>query len=622
DVSINTCIFLLLLRYQRFFIMSSLISLRNFVFQATVILFFVAIKSIAQNNVGPCTCDLTQSACDVNCCCDADCSSADIQVFSGCSNDYSFLQTCFPSSIMFRNYTPYVINTSSGSGLSCIYYDNFTARNYYTNPQIENSNVTKVALRALDYSGYNLSAINPATDFSSYSSIYTAGNPILTVYNASGGPSYLFQPSAQSGSQFCGYSSPASFLTSGSSSCTRVISAETCATDPGIDLSGFAADFRVVPQPGFLTGNTTLGVNFTAMTPLTRGQVRCFLADGTEVTCTGGDAPSLNATVCSNVLTDLTYSLKYEQSLGIYEVSYDATLTEFNVGSPYSLKQTFTVAFNVSSSASTPTSRSGRPGYLAGKPVLAGSRNSTTGIITVNPDSRQWLTVPGASSGGACNDAAGAGRSVTYGEALLSSCSRQLTLTGGTLGASACSDANTAVRSSLDGLGISGDKVVGKFGDSVASTTSGWLQILVDSATCSAASVQQTRSGCVNALLGARLDLLTARTGSVTNPQNSIVGGKLTCVRSNITFQCSAGACSSGNFVQRYLTSYSVNFIDTSSTPTSNLTSPTSVFEMRLVKSFFYLLYVENGATPTAAAPQSFSTLICLLGTYAYFIAV
>uniref|UniRef100_A0A1I8HVC0 DUF1619 domain-containing protein n=1 Tax=Macrostomum lignano TaxID=282301 RepID=A0A1I8HVC0_9PLAT len=455
DVSIYTCIFLLLLRYQRFFIMSSLINLRNFVFQATVILFFVAIKSIAQNNVGPCTCDLTQSACDVNCCCDADCSSADIQVFSGCSNDYSFLQTCFPTSIMFRNYTPYVINTSSGSGLSCIYYDNF-----------ENSNVTKVAVRALDYSGYNLSAINPATDFSSYGNIYTAGNPILTVYNASGGPSYLFQPSALSGSQFCGYSSPASFLTSSSSSCTRVISAETCATDPGIDLSGFVADFRVVPQPGFLTGNTTLGVNFTAMTPLTRGQVRCFLADGTEVTCTGGDAPSLNGTVCSNVLTDLTYSLKYQQSLGIYEVSYDATLTEFNVSSRYSLKQTFNVAFNVSSSASTPTSRSGRPGYLAGKPVLAGSRNSTTGIIIVNPDSRQWLTVPGASSGGACNDAAGAGRSVTYGEALLSSCSRQLTLTGGTLGASACSDASAAVRSSLDGLGISGDKVVGKFGDS------------------------------------------------------------------------------------------------------------------------------------------------------------
>lgn len=32
-----------------------------------------------------CVCDLTPAQCDVNCCCDPDCSSMDFSVFSACS---------------------------------------------------------------------------------------------------------------------------------------------------------------------------------------------------------------------------------------------------------------------------------------------------------------------------------------------------------------------------------------------------------------------------------------------------------------------------------------------------------------------------------------------------------
>ena len=35
-------------------------------------------------DLGPCTCDLTRNSCDVNCCCDEDCSAADRQAFSQC----------------------------------------------------------------------------------------------------------------------------------------------------------------------------------------------------------------------------------------------------------------------------------------------------------------------------------------------------------------------------------------------------------------------------------------------------------------------------------------------------------------------------------------------------------
>ena len=36
------------------------------------------------SDIGQCPCDLTGNACDVNCCCDSDCTTTDIEAFSGC----------------------------------------------------------------------------------------------------------------------------------------------------------------------------------------------------------------------------------------------------------------------------------------------------------------------------------------------------------------------------------------------------------------------------------------------------------------------------------------------------------------------------------------------------------
>ena len=37
-----------------------------------------------------CTCDLTKATCDVNCCCDTDCSEADRRAFSACSDQHVY----------------------------------------------------------------------------------------------------------------------------------------------------------------------------------------------------------------------------------------------------------------------------------------------------------------------------------------------------------------------------------------------------------------------------------------------------------------------------------------------------------------------------------------------------
>ena len=39
-------------------------------------------------DIGECTCDLTKDGCDVNCCCDEECSADDRAVFSYCEDVY------------------------------------------------------------------------------------------------------------------------------------------------------------------------------------------------------------------------------------------------------------------------------------------------------------------------------------------------------------------------------------------------------------------------------------------------------------------------------------------------------------------------------------------------------
>lgn len=79
---------------------------------------------------GPCTCDLTPGFCDINCCCDSDCSTQQISsLFSGCVASYvqPLDRTCFS-----RPYT-----RSDYSKLLCVIYENnAVAGDVYSNISI------------------------------------------------------------------------------------------------------------------------------------------------------------------------------------------------------------------------------------------------------------------------------------------------------------------------------------------------------------------------------------------------------------------------------------------------------------------------------------------------------
>lgn len=74
-----------------------------------------------------CNCDLTTNACDINCCCDPDCTEEDMQIFSDCSHqvlvpDESY---CYQEDIILRNNTVYKMVKNPANSMFCIVHDNF-----------------------------------------------------------------------------------------------------------------------------------------------------------------------------------------------------------------------------------------------------------------------------------------------------------------------------------------------------------------------------------------------------------------------------------------------------------------------------------------------------------------
>nr|CAD7575698.1 unnamed protein product [Timema californicum] len=90
-----------------------------------------------------CTCDLMLFSCDINCCCDSDCSVTDRQVFSSCKDKTPVLhdpRDCYQTRFIYHNNTPTKV-VKEESGLFCLVAVNLPARFHYSNRQSKPSSV-------------------------------------------------------------------------------------------------------------------------------------------------------------------------------------------------------------------------------------------------------------------------------------------------------------------------------------------------------------------------------------------------------------------------------------------------------------------------------------------------
>ncbi|XP_004681088.1 PREDICTED: tectonic-3 [Condylura cristata] len=304
-----------------------------------------------------CVCDLTPGTCDINCCCDRDCYLLHPKtVFSFClpGSVRSSSWVCVDNSLIFRSNSPFptrVFMDSNGIWQFCVHVNN-SKLNYFQKPQIVNA--TNFQALAAEFGGDSFTS---TFQTQSPSPFYRAGDPILTYFPKWSITSLLKQPAGVGAGGFCAENNPAGFLESKSTTCTRFFEnlANSCTLAPALNAASYY-NFTVLKVPRAITDlqNVKFQVPVTLVSQV--------------------DSPLLVGNICQNVVSQVIYEIEINGTFGIQKVSVSFGQTNLTVEPSASLQQHFIIRFRTfqqSTVASLTRSRSGNPGYIVGKPLLA-----------------------------------------------------------------------------------------------------------------------------------------------------------------------------------------------------------------------------------------------------------
>ncbi|XP_018423502.1 PREDICTED: tectonic-3-like [Nanorana parkeri] len=318
----------------------------------------------ASSGVTICSCDLSPGNCDLNCCCDPDCSLSDpTSVFSSCLPGSTKAErlVCLYNWLIFRNNTPYTTKQvgSPPTQLFCVLSDD-ASLNYFVTPRtVDASNFLSVSQ---PYKGSSFSV--PSESVPVFSSFYKAGDPVLTV-SASNALSVLRQPAPVGAQNICSDNNPAKFLQSGSTLCLRMFSnlTDSCETELSLDPLHYYQDIAVLRVPPDVSGQGASTV---------RGRGGWMGHGMVPVSSSVTARPVVQGDQCNNVVSQVIYTVLYNGTQGITNVSVDFILGNVPTTSP-SIQQNTTVIYKpvTSTAGSSVQTRSGNPGYLVGYPVLA-----------------------------------------------------------------------------------------------------------------------------------------------------------------------------------------------------------------------------------------------------------
>ncbi|XP_054519514.1 tectonic-1 isoform X13 [Pan troglodytes] len=192
-----------------------------------------------------CVCDLSPAQCDVNCCCDPDCSSVDFSVFSACSvpvvtGDSQF---CSQKAVIYSlNFTAnppqrvFELVDQINPSIFCIHITNYKPALSFINPEVPDENNFDTLMKTSD--GFTLNA-ESYISFTTKLDIPTAakyeyGVPLQTS------DSFLRFPSSLT-SSLCTDNNPAAFLVNQAVKCTRKINLEQCEEIEALSMAFYSS---------------------------------------------------------------------------------------------------------------------------------------------------------------------------------------------------------------------------------------------------------------------------------------------------------------------------------------------------------------------------------------------
>ncbi|KAM6964334.1 tectonic-3-like [Tautogolabrus adspersus] len=413
-----------------------------------------------------CLCDLTPDFCDIGCCCDTvDCNVANLStVFTGCPQK-AISGVCIEKWLMFRANVDSSLVTVTDS-LFCV------------RPE-DNAPPSLPALPQYPALGDSYHFSSPAPASNTYSrDFYRANDVIQTYFTDSSVRSLLLQPSPGTAADFCINRNPAKFLRSVSLSCTRMLTPQSCTTDPALSARSYFSDLSLIKIP--IVGTPHVSDLLVPVTPLS-----------------DWPAPSEQNNSCINVVKKVEFVIGYT---GRGELTYaTVNVTLADVDPNQLLLQTHSVQFQVAT-----------PSPTTGAPISAVGLPPGSPVIGRFYDEVKPLTTMGVSQGGECSSDPDRRAPILF---------THNTITGCTFSSLArdCSELQSHIYGILQGLATP-DLITMNFG-----SQPDWARVITQQ--CPVNLQETCETGCVlpNSL---SIRVLWARQGLLHLPQNYILGAK------------------------------------------------------------------------------------------------
>ncbi|KAH0502224.1 Tectonic-1 [Microtus ochrogaster] len=272
-----------------------------------------------------CVCDLLPARCDVNCCCDPDCSPTDFSVFSACSVPvvkgdrqfcsqkaavYSMNLTADPPHRVFK-----LIDQINPS-IFCIHISNYKPALSFANPEVPNEDNFNRLIQASG--GFALSATSngpsTATSDAPQPTKYEYGVPLQTAGTSSG--SFLRLPSPLM-SSLCTDENPAAFLVSQAFECSRRVDIEECEQVEALSMAHYSS-------PAILRVSIKIQSVLYQSLNHTLTRLEGYGVLRPSLVSTGQDR------LCRNVVLEVKYSLLYTATGQIWEAGLSLILGTFS----------------------------------------------------------------------------------------------------------------------------------------------------------------------------------------------------------------------------------------------------------------------------------------------------
>ncbi|XP_061541059.1 tectonic-1 isoform X1 [Phycodurus eques] len=341
------------------------------------------------NDVGSvCSCDERKGVCDINCCCDRECSQ-EIALFTGCSmlTVSSNTELCSHAAASYGlQYTvegyselqSFVQKETRHHSL-CI-QSHYRVDGFYfpapTLPLARNFDSLFKQFNRFAFSSpenNDMSTRTPAV----LHKLYQYGDAIMSAQV--NGKRGIFCLPTTSVSVQCVDQSPAAFLVDRRSRCSRrVVLKEDCGSLRALSLDTYT---KVVLYAGKDEDAT--------LVPMKMASVILQSLDGTQNEVRIDEEKNMrpyliNSNVCANVVVKVVYLVTYNMAGQIVNAAVRLLLGNFHV-TPLTLEQEFSVQFFQEKNKNVPVHKSGNPGYVVGQPILSGQVISEERVLTINP---------------------------------------------------------------------------------------------------------------------------------------------------------------------------------------------------------------------------------------------